>query len=237
MFDIDGTLLQTMRVSTLCFVRALEESIGFQAIDQNLAGYRDMTEQGIMNELFENRLGRLPSNEEIRRAKSRFVDLLGESHKYDPDQFRRTPGATELLRRIIQHPEWCVALATGAWEEAALLKLSSSGLAIDGIPLASSNDAVSRKEIMKIALARARQHYQMSGFTDVVYVGDGVWDVEAARSLGYGFLGIGEGTAADKLREAGASCVVSDFRRVESVLELLQGAPRPNIPAGIHTDR
>ena len=224
MFDIDGTLLQTMRVSTLCFVRALEESIGFQAIDQNLAGYRDMTEQGIMNEQFERRLGRLPSNEEIRRAKSRFVDLLGESHKNDPDQFCRTPGASELLRRIIQHPEWCVTLATGAWEEAALLKLSSSGLAIDGIPLATSNDAVSREEIMKIALARARQHYRLSGFASVVYVGDGVWDVAAARSLGYGFLGVGEGTAADKLRGAGEALVVPDFRDVETVLEYLMEA-------------
>ena len=228
MFDIDGTLLQTTRVDTLCFVRAQEELFGFLEIDQNLASYRNVTDQGIMNELFENRLGRLPSNEEIRRAKSRFVDLLGESHKNDPEQFRRTPGASELLRKIIQLPEWRVALATGAWEEAALLKLSSSGLAIDGIPLATSNDAVSSEEIMKIALARARQRYRLSGFASVVYVGDGVWDVEAARSLGYGFLGVGEGTAADKLRGAGEAFVVPDFRDVETVLEyLIEAASTP----------
>ncbi|MCR4413741.1 MAG: hypothetical protein NUV77_15080, partial [Thermoguttaceae bacterium] len=54
-----------------------------------------------------------------------------------------------------------------------------------------------------------------------VYVGDGLWDLKAARRLGIGFLGVAaNGTA--RLREAGAEAVVADFADRGQVLRLLE---------------
>jgi hypothetical protein len=39
-----------------------------------------------------------------------------------------------------------------------------------------------------------------------------VWDVRASRSLGYGFIGVGSGAAADKLHAEGAVHVLPDFQ-------------------------
>jgi phosphoglycolate phosphatase-like HAD superfamily hydrolase len=44
-----------------------------------------------------------------------------------------------------------------------------------------------------------------------VYVGDGVWDARACRTVGIPFVGIGEGARAEKLIAEGAAGVVSDF--------------------------
>jgi phosphoglycolate phosphatase-like HAD superfamily hydrolase len=45
----------------------------------------------------------------------------------------------------------------------------------------------------------------------VVYVGDAVWDVKAARNLGYRFVGIGSGANAERLRREGARRVLADY--------------------------
>ena len=48
----------------------------------------------------------------------------------------------------------------------------------------------------------------MSAFT---YVGDGGWDAKAAQQLKWGFVGIGSGARADRLRQAGAEVVIPDY--------------------------
>jgi phosphoglycolate phosphatase-like HAD superfamily hydrolase len=48
-------------------------------------------------------------------------------------------------------------------------------------------------------------------FACTVYVGDGVWDVRACRSVGIPFIGIGTGSRATRLSAEGAVCVFADF--------------------------
>jgi phosphoglycolate phosphatase-like HAD superfamily hydrolase len=63
-------------------------------------------------------------------------------------------------------------------------------------------------------------------FEKVVYVGDGVWDVRAARALGIGFLGLATGTKAVRLLEEGASCVLPDLSDPMRVVERLEAVAR-----------
>ena len=64
---------------------------------------------------------------------------------------------------------------------------------------------------MAIALDRAASLQGISSFDSVVYVGDAIWDLKAATSLGYGFVGIGRGERAERLRLEGAEWVLADF--------------------------
>ena len=65
---------------------------------------------------------------------------------------------------------------------------------------------------MQIALHRSLSPAE-SG-TGVTYIGDGLWDLQAARELGWNFIGIGSGDARSRLLAGGASLVVRDFRQL-----------------------
>lgn len=67
------------------------------------------------------------------------------------------------------------------------MKLESAGIDHSGIPIASANDHYSRIEIMKIAKARAGVQKQC----ETTYFGDGIWDQNASRTLGWNFILVG----------------------------------------------
>jgi phosphoglycolate phosphatase-like HAD superfamily hydrolase len=141
--------------------------------------------------------------------------LLQDAASGQAADFRPLAGVEDWLQMVEDDPTVLAAIATGGWQHTARLKLELSGLDRFTLPLASSDDAIARTEIMQIA---ARQLRPFSQVNDVVisYVGDGVWDLEASRQLGWTFIGIADGTAADHLRNSGAVHVLADFKRPET---------------------
>jgi phosphoglycolate phosphatase-like HAD superfamily hydrolase len=99
-------------------------------------------------------------------------------------------------------------------------------LSARGIPWASADDAIDRVDILRMAIQRAGQHCGQDTFENVVYVGDGVWDVRAAKALGIGFLGLAAGHKAGRLMKEGASCVLPDFSDPVRVIECLESVAR-----------
>ena len=107
------------------------------------------------------------------------------------------------------------------------LKLRRANLWNPFLPLASSNDAISREDIIRIAARRARIAACGAGekhsapFTSFTYVGDGVWDAIAARVLGWRFIGIGSGEQAARLRDVGAERLLPHYLPAEAFFNLL----------------
>ena len=58
-------------------------------------------------------------------------------------------------------------------------------------------------------------------FVSTVYVGDGIWDARACRTLGIPFIGIGSGERADRLVSEGAVCVFQNYSDADIFLESL----------------
>jgi phosphoglycolate phosphatase-like HAD superfamily hydrolase len=137
----------------------------------------------------------------------------------DPRAYQ-IPGSAEILSILTKSFDFALALATGGLRASAELKLRRANLLNPFIPIASSNDAISREEIMRIAARRAAEKHATQ-FARFTYVGDGVWDAKAARDLGWRFIGIGSGEQADRLRQAGAEIVIPDYRPAEAFLGLL----------------
>ncbi|MGH7457378.1 MAG: HAD family hydrolase, partial [bacterium] len=123
-FDIDGTLTQTNHVDSICFVQALADEFGIDAIDTNWANYPHTTDSGIMRHIFLERFARLPSTQERARFRRRFVNLLEAARAKAPESFHEVPGATAALQRLRANADWVVAIATGGWRVSALFKLS-----------------------------------------------------------------------------------------------------------------
>ncbi len=218
-FDIDDTLTRSMVADTECFVRSLEDILGFRDIDTDWSHYQHVTDAGIVSELFERHKGRPPTTNELSMFQSRFVDDLRKAVGLVP--IEPVPGAQELLNALRSSPEHEIALATGAWRASALLKLGSAGLNVNGIHITSSDDHYSRTEILNRSVANSTGSNGNSAHSSVVYVGDGVWDATTCRKIGLPLIGIGVDQQADKLIELGAYRVFPDLTDQSRFFEAL----------------
>jgi phosphoglycolate phosphatase-like HAD superfamily hydrolase len=221
MFDIDGTLTESMKVDEECFVRSFKEVFGFA----DWSHYSCTTDSGILRDVFASRIGRAPAEPEGSRFRQHFVHLLAAASLQSP--FAPIAGADRLLARLAQEGSHRVSLATGSWRDSARLKMATAGMCYDDHPAASADDALDRESIMRLSMQRAAERYGES-FACTVYVGDGVWDARACRSVGIPFIGIGTGSRATRLSAEGAVCVFPDFSNADifskSVCEITNAA-------------
>jgi phosphoglycolate phosphatase-like HAD superfamily hydrolase len=216
-FDIDGTLTQTMKADEGCFVRSFVEVCGFNDVDTDWSRYKHATDSGIFYEIYESRTGRSPSPSEISSFRQHFVGLLAQVSS--KAAFAAVIGGPLLISRLADSAEHRVALATGAWGDAARLKMTSAGLCYDDYPAASGDDALDRESIIRLSMQRAVERYGRIDST--VYVGDGVWDARASRSVGIPFIGIATNGHAARLSAEGAVCVFPDFSDADMFLSSL----------------
>jgi len=218
MFDIDGTLTETMKVDEECFVRSFAEVFGFTDIDTDWSHYPHVTDSGIFNEVWASRMGRPPTALDVSRFHQHFIALLATASSRSP--FAPVAGADRVLSRLAYSGSHRVSLATGSWRDSARLKMAGVGMCFDDHPAASADDALERESIMEISSQRAREWYG-EPFAGTVYVGDGVWDARACRALGIPFIGIGSGLRAAQLASEGAVRVFQDFSEEGLFLESL----------------
>lgn len=85
----------------------------------------------------------------------------------DPTTYQ-IPRSTEVLSVFAESPDFALALATGGFRVSAELKLRPANMLNPFVPLASSNDAISREEIIRLAVHRAAEKYAMK--TKFTYV-------------------------------------------------------------------
>jgi phosphoglycolate phosphatase-like HAD superfamily hydrolase len=217
-FDIDGTLTDTMDVDVECYEVAAREVLGI-GIPADWASFDEVTDSAILATACA-RVGRRPPDPASEaRVAERVGELLQEAFRRSPERFSPIPGARTVFQALAA-AGWRVAMATGAWRPSALVKLEAAGIPTAGVPLATSTDRAARSDIIRHAVASVH-----GAATDaVVYVGDGVWDGRAAAALGFGFVGIGPVDKVDALGGVGAVGVVRDFSDPSRLMTYLERA-------------
>jgi phosphoglycolate phosphatase-like HAD superfamily hydrolase len=225
MLDIDGTLTQSFKLDGEVFELAIGEVLGRPPVDLDLNGFVDVTSLGVTLEALQRLLGRSPELEEIEEVKRRVLHHLELRYQESPGLYGEVSGASLFLKRLRKLDRVGIAIGTGAWRSEALFKLRASNVSADDIPMATSDDDRNRRKIMEIAAGRARDFYGCSNFERVVYLGDGPWDLQASRSLGYTFIGIGPRVQALKDREAFSWH--QDYRDSEAVFASIAAALKP----------
>ncbi len=209
-FDIDGTLTCTNEIDESCYRQAVGEVLGVEGFSTDWGAYRHSTDNGILSEIIESHCGRAPSGRDFRDVRARFIQLISQKSRSDAEGWSAVEGAPEIMLDL-PSMGWMVAVATGGWGPSARCKLDRARISLEGVPFACADHAHSRVDIIRWAIRRAVGSAQ-SDSIPVVYVGDGVWDLEAARVGGYGFVGIGQGERALRLTEAGSTEVLADYR-------------------------
>jgi HAD superfamily hydrolase (TIGR01509 family) len=201
LFDLDGTLVDSVYQHVLAWREALERAgIG-------LAVWRIHRRIGMSGGLLVNALLRETGQPVTREQTERLRVYHHEAYARMAEQVRPLPGARELLAHLTAtRVPW--AVATSSSKESAALALGLLALPPE-TPIVTREQVRHAKPDPDLFLAAARR--LDVPIASAVVVGDSVWDLLAARrarALGVGLLSGGYGE--DELVRAGAYRVYED---------------------------
>ena len=201
LFDLDGTLVDSVYQHVLAWRDALEEA-GFP-----LAVWRIHRRIGMSGGLFVHALARETGRTLGPGEAERMQKLHGEAFRRYSDQVRPLPGARGLMAYLAQSgvPH---AIATSGYREGALPWIKALGIGPE-IPLIT-RDLVARAKPDPDLFIAAAESLGVAMENSIV-VGDSIWDLLAARrarALSVGLLSGGYGK--DELERAGAYRVYLD---------------------------
>jgi HAD superfamily hydrolase (TIGR01509 family) len=210
LFDVDGTLVDTTYLHAVCWAEALRQH-GHSVPMADIHHLIGMSGDRLLDEI----LGEGRDHD----ADDELTDAHLTLYRQHWGRLVPLPGAADLLRACADRG-LDVVLASSASEE-ELTALKSALDADDAITVAtSSSDAGSGKPAPDILQSALDQ----SGLAAdrVVFVGDAVWDGEAAKRAGVTFVGVTcGGTPESELRAAGA---VEVWRDPAALLAKLDGS-------------
>src|ERR1700752_1240321 len=202
LFDLDGTLIDSVYQHVLAWREALE------ACRSHLAVWRIHRQIGMSGGLFVNALARETGHTVSPEEAERIHQGHGEAFKRYVSQVRPLPGASELLAYLTKaNVPW--AIATSGRFESASLSLHLLGIEDEKVPIITRDMVQHAKPDPDLFLAAAEK--LGVSISDSVVVGDSIWDLLAARrarALSIGLLSGGYGR--EELERAGAYRVYND---------------------------
>jgi HAD superfamily hydrolase (TIGR01549 family) len=200
-FDLDGTLVDSVYQHVLAWREALEQ-LGIE-----LAVWRVHHRIGMSGGLLVNALLREIGRRLTKAEAARLLRLHAEAYLQQVSQVRVLPGASELLACLSRAGvPWAIATSGRLDSARPMLELLRLG---PGVPVITRDEVQHAKPDPDLFLAAA-QCLEVPTSESIV-VGDSVWDMLAARrarALGVGLLSGGYGQ--DELERAGAYRVYQD---------------------------
>jgi len=201
LFDLDGTLVDSVYQHVLAWREALEKT-GIE-----LAVWRIHRRIGMSGGLLVNALLRETGHQVSAAEALELQHIHAEVYVRQMAQVRPLPGARELLAYLTRHRvPW--AIATSGWLESARPTLRLLGVGAEAAVITRDEVVHAKPNPDLFLAAAARLGVEI---TDAIVVGDSVWDLLAARrarALGVGLLSGGYGR--DELERAGAYRVYQD---------------------------
>lgn len=201
LFDLDGTLVDSVYHHVLAWREALEEA-GIE-----LSVWRIHRRIGMSGGLFINALLRETGRDVTPDQAERLRQLHASAYTRRAEQVRPLPGARELLSYLSERGV-PFAIATSGRFQTASVNLEMLAIAPE-VPIVTRDQVRYAKPDPDLFLAAAERLGVPIGAS--VVVGDSVWDLLAAqraRALGVGLLSGGYGE--EELVRAGAYRVYDD---------------------------
>jgi HAD superfamily hydrolase (TIGR01509 family) len=201
LFDLDGTLIDSVYQHVLAWREALERG------GVKLAVWRIHRRIGMSGGLFVNALLRETGRPVTAEQAAEFQKFHSEAYLKQVDQVQPLPGAKDLLRFLTK--------ANVPWAIATSGRIGFARPSLDALGVPSSVPVITRDQVERakpdpdLFLAAAEKLGVDIGSS--IVVGDSVWDLLAAqraRALGVGLLSGGYGQ--DELERAGAYRVYQD---------------------------
>lgn len=207
LFDLDGTLIDTLEGVVKCAQYALKH----YGIEKSLEELRPFLGPPLRYSFVKYGLSEEQAVEAIVKYRERY-DQFGalESKLFD--------GIPELLNKL-KNAGYSLGVATSKYEEYAKIMLKEFGIAhyFDYITGSNLDESISKKhEVIEEALRR----FEISEKRDrALMIGDMKFDIEGAKIAKIDSLGVYTGTAQINEHEnAGATYIANSFKELEKIL-------------------
>jgi HAD superfamily hydrolase (TIGR01509 family) len=209
--DVDGTLVDTTYLHTVCWWQAFAEA-GHQVSMAAIRAAVGMGADALVPHLLR------------REAEPGEAARIGDGHDrlFRPywERLQPTPGATALVRTCAKRGLTVVLVSSAPMAELTALRRALD--ADDAITAATVVDEADAGRPAPDLVTRALRLARTDP-GDAVFLGDTVWDVRAANRAGVACVAVTcGGTTVDELRVAGAAEVYPD---PAALLDDLRGSP------------
>ena len=194
LWDIDGTLLRSLRVGSFkdYTVPVLESLFGTAGRIHEMRAVSGMTDlqiigealrdEGITHERIRGRVAEIRTRFMIEMER---VAAVAETET--SSLFQLLPGVREILARVAAHPRYRSSLLTGNIEPAAHLKLRLVNLSefFNGLPGAFGDDSHDRRDLPALAAARINAQLRLDlRPAQFIVIGDTPNDIACAKFFG-----------------------------------------------------
>lgn len=193
-FDIDGTLTDSVKIHQSAFVKALN-IFGLSDFNTNWSAYKHHTDSYIFKTIFEAQLKKPLMHKDIERFEGLLYEQISEAIIQNP--LKEIEGAKNFLSTLTHNSDFDIVFATGSLFNPAKLKLEQVGISLPDTLIISANQIFSRDELVLKAIATAKVFYSNTTYEQIISFGDGLWDYETSKNINIDFIGINN----EKLQE------------------------------------
>jgi HAD superfamily hydrolase (TIGR01509 family) len=213
-FDLDGTLVDTVYAHVFAWQKALQER------DLAIDGWRIHRRIGMSGGLFTRavgrELGRELGDEEAAEVQDRHDELFREL--LPPEARRPLPGAVDLLAELRDR---AITHGIGTSGRRPSIDASLDALGIPGETVVVQRGDVARAKPEPDLFIECARRLEVPP-EECYVIGDAVWDLLAARRAGMLSIGLlSGGYGADELQGAGAFRVYRDASELHASLDEL----------------
>jgi HAD superfamily hydrolase (TIGR01509 family) len=208
-FDLDGTLVDTVETRIVAWLRTFEE-VGIPADRERVA--KLIGSDGRRLAIVVAEAAGQPIDAERAEAIDRRAGEIYSRLNTDP---RPLPGATDLLRALDERRiPWAIATSSRREQVGAsidALNLARRPTIVDGSQVENAKPApdllLAASRELRVEPARCW------------YVGDAIWDMQAAGAAGMPGVGVVSGSATfEELKDAGAQLIVESLTQLIPLL-------------------
>ncbi len=223
LFDIDGTLVDTLGAGRAALSRAMRSVYGETGPIEGF-DFHGRTDPSIVRDLL-RAVGRTDPWIEARFPalwRTYFANLAEELAERD-GRVSLFAGVAPLLERLTGDDRFVVGLVTGNMEEGAWRKLRAAGIAERFGFGAFGSDSERRADLPPLAVRRASERYgEAFRLPDAIVIGDTPEDIRCARASGARVLAVATGRHGPaELRSHRPDAVVEDLSDTEMIIGIL----------------
>ncbi len=227
LWDIDGTLLRTLRPGSFkdYTIPMLEEVFGTagRLPEMKVSGMTDLqiVAEALKHEGFTHESIR----ERVHELRESYMKAMHKFTGNSEEVFELLPGVREVLEAVADHQRYHSALLTGNIEPAAYLKMELVGIAeFFTLPGAFGDESHDRRDLPALAADRIRKHLQIDLAPEqFIVIGDTPNDIACARHFGARALAVGTGRlySTEDVLACNPDALLPDLSDVKLVMKIL----------------
>ena len=221
-FDIDGTITDSVNIDDKCFKDTFEDlyNINWNGFNWDEAKKRcGNTDSGMTNSILRHYKINNNKNENTK-IKHHFLNKLNEHIHNLNGKLNIVSGSIPIIWNLLDDG-YAVGIATGSWADSGKIKLKSVSMNVDLFPYSNSDISNIRSLILIDVINKSKVFYKVDKFESVIYFGDGIWDYLAAKQIGLQFIGVTNNNGKN-LIDSGAEFLIENFMEYDKIKNYIE---------------